>query len=154
MFYIVWVFFLVHFYSYLVDPWNWKIYPQPRFSSEYGYQSWESIETLRNYSEPSDLSYFGKFANHRQHHPLGQIEMLYEVAKQFKLPSPVYGEAAFPGLIYLTQVRLHAHVRNFWKQKRLVFSCGVVPQRKVVVFMVYPVRRMTIADKSGDGFEN
>ena len=35
-----------------------------------------------------DLSYYSKFANHRQHHPMGETEMLYEISRNFKLPEP------------------------------------------------------------------
>ncbi|XP_055330943.1 beta-mannosidase-like [Paramacrobiotus metropolitanus] len=94
----------VHFYSYLVDPWDWTIYPPTRFGSEYGYQSWESMETLLKYALPSDLSYFGHFANHRQHHQFGQIEMLYEIMKRFHVPSPSDSVEKFAALVYLTQI--------------------------------------------------
>ncbi|OQV25827.1 Beta-mannosidase [Hypsibius exemplaris] len=93
-----------HFYSYLVDPWDWKLYPPTRFASEYGFQSWESVESLANYSLPEDRTYHSEFANHRQHHPLGQIEMLFEISRRFKLPSEPYGQRDFPGIVYLTQV--------------------------------------------------
>uniref|UniRef100_A0A7N5P6L4 Beta-mannosidase n=1 Tax=Ailuropoda melanoleuca TaxID=9646 RepID=A0A7N5P6L4_AILME len=36
----------VHFYDYISDCWNWKVFPKARFVSEYGYQSWPSFSTL------------------------------------------------------------------------------------------------------------
>lgn len=36
-----------HFYSYLLDCWDWRTFPRTRFASEYGFQSWPSFSTLR-----------------------------------------------------------------------------------------------------------
>lgn len=36
-----------HFYSYSADCWDWRAFPRTRFASEYGFQSWPSLATLR-----------------------------------------------------------------------------------------------------------
>ncbi|MEQ2212111.1 hypothetical protein XENOCAPTIV_025411, partial [Xenoophorus captivus] len=38
----------VHFYSYVLDCWDWKTFPRTRFASEYGFQSWPSFSTLQS----------------------------------------------------------------------------------------------------------
>lgn len=37
----------VHFYSYILDCWDWRTFPRTRFASEYGFQSWPSFSTLQ-----------------------------------------------------------------------------------------------------------
>lgn len=45
-----------HFYSYLLDCWDWRTFPRTRFASEYGFQSWPSFSTLQPVGdEPSTL---------------------------------------------------------------------------------------------------
>ena len=43
-----------------------------RFASEFGYQSWCSLDTLKPVSEPSDWTANSSFVAHRQHHPDGK----------------------------------------------------------------------------------
>lgn len=40
-----------HFYSYLLDCWDWRTFPRTRFASEYGFQSWPSFSTLQPVGE-------------------------------------------------------------------------------------------------------
>lgn len=40
-----------HFYSYVLDCWDWRTFPRTRFASEYGFQSWPSLSTLRTVNE-------------------------------------------------------------------------------------------------------
>lgn len=80
-------FFTVHYYNYLLDSWNPNIYPTPRFASEYGYQSLPSVRTLLETTKNlSDLNINGTFLDHRQHHPMGNAEMLLLITYQLKLP--------------------------------------------------------------------
>ncbi|XP_016079086.1 PREDICTED: beta-mannosidase [Miniopterus natalensis] len=94
----------VHFYDYLSDCWDWKIFPKARFASEYGYQSWPSFTTLEKVSSREDWSYESRFSYHRQHHENGNSEMLYQAGLHFKLPQSTDPLRAFKDTIYLTQV--------------------------------------------------
>jgi beta-mannosidase len=48
----------IHHYDYNGDNWNWEIYTRrPRYASEYGYQSFPYIETLRGVKNIKDISF-------------------------------------------------------------------------------------------------
>ncbi|NXH28316.1 MANBA mannosidase, partial [Myiagra hebetior] len=93
-----------HFYDYNSDCWNWTVYPKTRFASEYGFQSWPSFSTVEKVSSPEDWSYTSNFSLHRQHHEGGNIQMLQEIARHFKLPQNPDPVKHFKDMIYLTQV--------------------------------------------------
>jgi hypothetical protein len=38
----------VHHYDYRSDSWDWKIFKRTRYASEYGYQSFPYVETLKS----------------------------------------------------------------------------------------------------------
>ncbi|CAH1280029.1 unnamed protein product [Diabrotica balteata] len=93
----------VHFYNYILDPFNPNFYPTPRFASEYGYQSLPSIQSwLSVTNNLSDIDINSAFMNHRQHHPLGNIELQTLILYNFKEPflNSYFDEA----LIYYSQV--------------------------------------------------
>ncbi|NXB56637.1 MANBA mannosidase, partial [Struthidea cinerea] len=93
-----------HFYDYNSDCWNWTVYPKTRFASEYGFQSWPSFSTIEKVSSPEDWSYTSNFSLHRQHHEGGNIQMLQEIGRHFKLPQSPDPVKQFKDMIYLTQV--------------------------------------------------
>ncbi|XP_037912429.1 beta-mannosidase [Hermetia illucens] len=91
----------IHFYTYLLDGWNPVIYPNPRFASEYGFQSIPSLTSWNRVMAGSDK--LTELLDHRQHHPLGNAPIIDLIKKHFYLPdesSPNYMQA----LIYLSQV--------------------------------------------------
>uniref|UniRef100_A0A2K5EVH1 beta-mannosidase n=1 Tax=Aotus nancymaae TaxID=37293 RepID=A0A2K5EVH1_AOTNA len=94
----------VHFYDYISDCWNWKVFPKARFASEYGYQSWPSFSTLEKVSSTEDWSFNSKFSLHRQHHADGNKQMLHQAGLHFKLPQSTDPLRTFKDTIYLTQV--------------------------------------------------
>ncbi|XP_023780424.1 beta-mannosidase isoform X1 [Cyanistes caeruleus] len=93
-----------HFYDYNSDCWNWTVYPKTRFASEYGFQSWPSFSTIEKVSSPEDWSYTSNFSLHRQHHDGGNIQMLQEIRRHFKLPQSPDPVKQLKDIIYLTQV--------------------------------------------------
>lgn len=98
------IFFSVHFYNYLLDPLNSNIYPIPRFASEYGYQSLPSSRTiLETTNKISDLNINSTFMQHRQHHPMGNAEMLLLINYQFNLPDTT-SKSFDKAFIYYSQV--------------------------------------------------
>ncbi|CAH6789038.1 Manba [Phodopus roborovskii] len=94
----------VHFYDYLSDCWDWKVFPKARLVSEYGYQSWPSFSTLEKVSSKEDWSYSSHFSLHRQHHGDGNDEMLQQAQLHFTLPQRTDPLRKFKDTIYLTQV--------------------------------------------------
>lgn len=92
----------VHYYNYLIDGLNPNIYPIPRFSSEYGYQSMPSLSTwLTATNNTNDLVHGSNFLNHRQHLPGGFAFMDALIGQQLDLPH----ELDYEKYIYYSQVR-------------------------------------------------
>nr|XP_020515476.1 beta-mannosidase [Labrus bergylta] len=93
-----------HFYSYVLDCWDWRTFPQTRFASEYGFQSWPSFSTLQPVSVKEDWSYSSNFSSHRQHHEDGNRQMLLQAALHFNLPNSTDPLRRFSDTLYITQV--------------------------------------------------
>ncbi|XP_047201012.1 beta-mannosidase [Girardinichthys multiradiatus] len=94
----------VHFYSYVLDCWDWKTFPRTRFASEYGFQSWPSFSTLQSVSVQEDWSYSSDFTSHRQHHEDGNQQMLQQAALHFVLPNSTDPLKRFTDSLYITQI--------------------------------------------------
>ncbi|XP_035024584.2 beta-mannosidase [Hippoglossus stenolepis] len=93
-----------HFYSYLLDCWDWRTFPRTRFASEYGFQSWPSFSTLQPVSVEEDWSYDSDFTSHRQHHGDGNQQMLLQAAFHFHLPNATDPLKRFTDTLYISQV--------------------------------------------------
>ena len=114
---------LVHIYKYDGDSWDWRTYVSPRFSSEYGFQSWPSFETLSQISEPEDWSFHSDFMINRNHHPKGQTELVNQVKNQMKLPTDIESLQGFKSMLYLIQVNLKTsllYFKRFFNDKILL----------------------------------
>ncbi|XP_031570890.1 beta-mannosidase-like [Actinia tenebrosa] len=94
----------VHFYKYYMDCWNVSGHPNPRFASEYGFQSYPSFETLSAVSTEEDWEYNSPFMLHRQHHANGNKEMMDQIKRHFKIPSFSNKTKEFMNTLFLTQV--------------------------------------------------
>ncbi|XP_042909002.1 beta-mannosidase isoform X1 [Parasteatoda tepidariorum] len=95
----------VHFYTYTAPEWNDTYFPNPRFASEYGFQSYPSFESFSKVSTPSDLVYpFSDFMKHRQHHMFGNLEIERMILEHFKLPSKDCGVQGFKDVLYMSQI--------------------------------------------------
>ncbi|XP_041367910.1 beta-mannosidase-like [Gigantopelta aegis] len=94
----------IHYYNYTVDLYNDSTFRIPRFASEFGVQAWCDAETLEDVFLESDFDYWGKMAEHRQHHAFGQIEMFTEIKTHMKIPETNDTKQKFKDLIYLTQI--------------------------------------------------
>uniref|UniRef100_A0AAR2KN47 Beta-mannosidase n=1 Tax=Pygocentrus nattereri TaxID=42514 RepID=A0AAR2KN47_PYGNA len=94
----------VHFYSYVTDCWDWRKFPRTRFASEYGFQSWPSFSTLRKVTVPADWDFGSNFSSHRQHHNLGNIQMLLQALLHYILPNNTDPVQRYRDNIYITQV--------------------------------------------------
>ncbi|XP_064595240.1 beta-mannosidase-like [Liolophura sinensis] len=119
-----------HFYDYLSDLWDVSKFPILRFASEYGIQSWPSLETLSKVSEPSQWDYWSDWCAHRQHHPMGNVEMMSEIIRHFSLTFNPDKKQRFEDTIYLTQINQAMSIR--WEtehyrrwQSQLVDSYGL-----------------------------
>ena len=70
--------FTVHFYDYKNDCWNPDTFPKPRFASEYGYQSYPTLDELREATKgfEGQLFWNSSLLFHRQHHAHGKNHIL------------------------------------------------------------------------------
>ena len=66
------LFFPVHDYNYHRAFYKDEVYRTPRMSSEYGLQSFPSLETLSPVYAKEDLFYESSLNNHRQRHGNGK----------------------------------------------------------------------------------
>jgi len=93
-----------HYYNYRPDCEDVYTMVSPRFSSEYGFQSMPSFETLRPISEPEDWTWdsaFLKFRNHRTGD--GQQEIADQMQHHFRFPTNSDRFVELENYIYLSQ---------------------------------------------------
>lgn len=76
--------FSVHYYNYILDAWNSNIFPKARFVSEYGFQSFPSMHSLRGSMYASDN--LTNLIEHRQHFPFGSLPIVALVNRHLPLP--------------------------------------------------------------------
>jgi beta-mannosidase len=69
----LWEYGDVHHYDYFHDCEDYKVYPQPRFVSEHGFQSWPAFAILKNLTEADDWSRDSAFFDYRQRHQNGNM---------------------------------------------------------------------------------
>lgn len=80
-----------------------SLYPRGRFIAEYGWQSYPDLETLRPVTEPEDWHWNSSWANHVQHHPDGNRQLIQQNLIFF---APVVGDSSqeqFEAFILQTQ---------------------------------------------------
>jgi beta-mannosidase len=99
--------------SYCLDS---SLFPRGRFVSEYGWQSYPSLATLKPVTEPSDLNINSSWAEHVQHHPDGNPQLLAQNAIFFDSPTSFGGfvaqTQAVQALCIATQSRFYRAQRN------------------------------------------
>lgn len=84
-----------------MNGWDPNIYPKPRFTSEYGFQSYPSLTAWNSVLGQEDN--LTELMDHRQHSPLGNTPIEALISKNLPLPSTDsenYNEA----LIYMSQI--------------------------------------------------
>ncbi|KAG2394087.1 hypothetical protein C9374_003851 [Naegleria lovaniensis] len=92
----------VHYYDYSTICTNVDNFPRARFMSEYGHQSFASLETFKPVTQPQDWFFNSTLMNHRQHHPLGTEQILFQIGVHFKANmNNLYGN--FKNFVYLSQ---------------------------------------------------
>ncbi|UYV81238.1 hypothetical protein LAZ67_20000433 [Cordylochernes scorpioides] len=119
----------VHFYDYYMNGWNSSGYQTPRFSSEYGFQSLPSMETLLNVSTPADWDNypFSKWLNHRQHSAFGTVSICIQIIYHMYLPKKGCkpSNQSFEDLIYLSQaMSIKTETEHYRRWKSSADSSG------------------------------
>ncbi|XP_062567240.1 beta-mannosidase-like isoform X2 [Saccostrea cucullata] len=94
----------IHDYRYLDPFFDSSVYRVPRLASEYGLQSLPSYETLAKVYAEDDLDFWSDMSEHRQHHPLGNVQLMTEVILYLNLPNAPDRKQRFKDTIYVTQI--------------------------------------------------
>jgi beta-mannosidase len=71
----------------------------PRFCSEFGYQSFPSMETIRTYARPDQWNVTSPVMEHHQKNPGGNTRITENMARYFRFPE------GFDAFVYLSQVQ-------------------------------------------------
>ncbi|KAJ6635884.1 Beta-mannosidase, partial [Pseudolycoriella hygida] len=96
-----------HPYNYVSDNWDWSwmISRRTRYASEFGYQSFPYVETLKKVSSNfNQWTWFSEFVDHRQHHPGGQKEIHDLIESHLPIPLNPNSTESFPSMLYMAQI--------------------------------------------------
>ena len=94
----------VHHYDYTANCWNPEVFPKPRFASEYGYQSYPSLESLKKISLFTDLKWNSTLMYYRQHHQDGNKQIEELIKQNFNLPRSSNESIYFEQMVYMSQI--------------------------------------------------
>ncbi len=87
----------------------------PRFCSEFGYQSFPSLDTIRMYAAPGDFNVTSPVMEHHQRHPRGNSIITEMFTRYFRMPQ------GFENFVYLSQVQQALAIRTaveHWRRLR------------------------------------
>jgi len=88
---------------------------QPRFCSEFGYQSFPSLATVRTYAPEGDWNVTSPVMEHHQRHPRGNANIVEMFTRYFRMPD------GFPWFVYLSQVQQALAIKTaveYWRSLR------------------------------------
>ncbi len=88
---------------------------RPRFCSEFGFQSFPSLETVRTYAEERDFNLFSPVMDLHQKNGSGNAKILGMFGNYFRMPKD------FASTLYLSQVQQALAIRtgvHFWRSCR------------------------------------
>jgi beta-mannosidase len=91
----------MHFWSVWQEGKPFQAYREvsPRFCSEFGYQSFPSLETVKSYAGEDSLSISSPIMEHHQRHPGGNARITEMMTRYFRFPR------GFESFLYLSQVQ-------------------------------------------------
>lgn len=78
---------------------------KPRFCSEFGYQSFPSMSSIRSYAGPGDLNVTSPVMEHHQRNWGGNTRITENMTRYFRFPE------GFPNFVYLSQVQQGLAIR-------------------------------------------
>lgn len=88
---------------------------KPRFCSEFGYQSFPSLETIRTYTDRDSMNPTSPVMEHHQRHPRGNSIITEMFTRYFRVPE------GFGSFVYLSQVQQALAIRTavqHWRRLR------------------------------------
>jgi beta-mannosidase len=87
----------------------------PRFCSEFGYQSFPSLRTIRSFAGEGDLNATSPVMEHHQRHPRGNSAITEMFTRYFRMPE------GFESFVYLSQVQQAVAIKaavEYWRSLR------------------------------------
>lgn len=88
---------------------------QPRFCSEFGFQSFPSLETVESFALPEDFNVFSPVLDHHQRCPMGNKSIIGMFGVYFRMPS------GFGNFLYLSQAQQALAIKTgveYWRTLR------------------------------------
>ncbi|KAK6182765.1 hypothetical protein SNE40_010376 [Patella caerulea] len=117
-----------HFYKYSGDLWNYKSYSIVRMCTEYGIQSYCSMESLEDVLAEEDLTFDSEMLERRQHHPSGKFEMKVLIEKYMDFPNSTHEKQRLADIIYMTQISqamaIQAETEHYRRSQNFVGDNG------------------------------
>jgi beta-mannosidase len=91
----------MHFWNvwHMGKPFEDYLKVRPRFCSEFGYQSFPSMETIKTYAAPDQWNVTSPVMEHHQKNPGGNTRITENMARYFRIPE------GFDSFVYLSQVQ-------------------------------------------------
>ena len=91
----------MHYWSVWHEKMSFDAYQQikPRFVSEFGYESFPSMDTIRTFAEEKDYNFTSKLMEYHQRSPIGNSIILENFSRYFRFPE------GFKNMVYLSQVQ-------------------------------------------------
>ncbi|KAJ6642485.1 Beta-mannosidase, partial [Pseudolycoriella hygida] len=98
-----------HPYNYKEDNWDWSwmVSRRTRYASEFGYQSFPYVETLKKVSSNFEQwTWFSEWVDHRQRRSgsTGQMDIHDLIKSHLPMPVNPNSTEAFPSMLYMTQI--------------------------------------------------
>ena len=91
----------MHYWSVWHEKMSFDAYQKikPRFVSEFGYESFPSMDTIRTFAEEKDYNFTSKLMEYHQRSPIGNSIILENFSRYFRFPE------GFKNMVYLSQVQ-------------------------------------------------
>jgi len=89
----------------------------PRFCSEFGFQSFPSVESIRNFTPPEQLNITSPAMEHHQKNERGNSIIISTISRYFRFPQ------SFEEIIYLSRVQQAMAIQTaveYWRSRRPV----------------------------------
>jgi beta-mannosidase len=107
----------MHYWSVWHEGKNFGAYydVKPRFCSEFGYQSFPSMGTIRTYAAPADWNVTAPVMEHHQRHPRGNSIITEMFTRSYRMPED------FESFVYLSQVQQAMAITTaveYWRRLR------------------------------------
>ncbi|UCF99688.1 MAG: glycoside hydrolase family 2 protein [Spirochaetaceae bacterium] len=109
----------MHYWSVWHEGKNFEAYYEviPRFCSEFGFQSFPSLDTVRQYAPEDQWNVTSPVMEHHQRHPRGNSIIVETMTRYFRMPD------SFEGFLFLSQVQQALAMKTaaeYWRSRKPV----------------------------------